>query len=79
MTNTEKLDLLLTEVAEIKGELKRIDGVEKAVNGNGHPGLLERVTRLEQSRKSTMIFFSVLNGIVVAAATVLSMIFTMTK
>ena len=79
MTNTEKLDLLLTEVAEIKGELKRIDGVEKAVNGNGHPGLIERVTRLEQSRKSTMIFFSVINGLVVAVSAILSVIFTFTK
>ena len=79
MTNTEKLDLLLTEVAEIKGELKRIDDLQKAVNGNGHAGLIERVTRLEQSRKSTMIFFSIINGIVVAVSALITMVFTIQK
>jgi len=43
-TNTETIQKIATSVAIIESTVQRLD---KAINGNGKPGLLDRVTVIE--------------------------------
>ncbi len=50
--------------AEIKEIKNRLDKLEKAIEGNGRPGLLERMAALEQSnRTQTWLLRIIIGGV----------------
>lgn len=56
MTNAETLQQIAVSVARIEERLIRYEEVQigllKTINGNGKPGLIDRVSCLEQDNKS---------------------------
>ena len=63
MTDKEKLDDILVRVTRIEEQNKTIfsalKAVNKTMNGNGQPGLVERITSLEEKAKGPGRAFSV--------------------
>lgn len=65
------------EFAEINGKLDRLD---KAIRGNGHPGILLRLDRIETARANRGRLFWVLvgaiaSGLATGAATLIIQVF----
>ena len=55
-------------------QFKRLEALEKSINGNGHPGLLARVQALETAQKSGDKFHAALTAwaaLIVSAAGVI--------
>lgn len=73
----QKLDRILEELGEIKGYLERVKLHDKALYGNGQPGIQERLTKIEESRKTVLVMWSVINGLIGTVAGLLAAYFTM--
>lgn len=66
MTKDERvrLDKLIADVGEIKGYLDKVKQHDKILHGNGQPGLCDRVTKIEESRKTLLVMWTVVNGLI---------------
>ena len=79
MTKDERvrLDKIIEDIGEIKGSLDKIKVHDKIIFGNGQPGLVERVTKIEESRKTILVLWSCLNGLIGTVCGLLAAYFTL--
>lgn len=79
MTKDERtrLDKIIEELGEIKGYLDKVKTHDKLLLGNGQPGIVERLTKIEESRKTVLVMWSVINGLIGTVAGLLAAYFTM--